>query len=209
MSEQVSGQEFQTVSRGKSQRQRTENQNENRSYRDLLNELTNLKKYQFSPKVELIDREDHFIIKVEVSGINNNISIQLQDSQFLFISMFKYDNNYDIQKVYSECRYGKINRRVKLPSLVEEDVNYTYVNGVLTITVWKMVEKIDPNLKLEKEPEKNKETDKEIDEISKKLYSSLVSGTDTSENDKKNNTKEEKLGNIDFNDLKKSWADDY
>jgi HSP20 family molecular chaperone IbpA len=108
------------------------------TFRDLKYQLSLLQKRLHSPKVDLFDGHDAFIVKMEVPGLSlRELSIEIQNNQFLLVSGRKSDVNFgEGHHVYQECKYGNFMRRVKLPALVnsfnfKRDVSFE--NGVLTI----------------------------------------------------------------------------
>lgn len=109
------------------------------SFKELLFERNNLKKYQHSPKVDLRERESTFVVRMELAGLtSNDVTVQVRDSQFLLVSGTKTNvNTQDSDNVvYSECNYGNFMRRVKLPKTVNKNSLHFYLeNGVLYITV--------------------------------------------------------------------------
>jgi HSP20 family molecular chaperone IbpA len=120
------------------------------SLKNLQFELNNLKKRVHSPKVDLYEFDDSFLIVMEFPGIlEKDIVIKVIDSQILLVSGFKrettlpstklsFDRGKEEKKViYTECKYGSIMRRVKVKSLVENDFAFKYNNGVLRVTLCK------------------------------------------------------------------------
>ena len=142
--------EFQTVKskRGPGPRgqriQNKNNQNQNKNseqndkprltFKELLFELNNLKKHQHSPTVDLRERGNTYIIRMELPG-NSNVKIQVRDSQFLLVSGNKANLNVDENDtvIYSECNYGNFMRRVKVPKLVSHHFESFIEDGVLTV----------------------------------------------------------------------------
>lgn len=192
--EQTERSEGQTEKRQENQDRRRgtetpmETPRERLSFKDLLFERNNLKKHEHSPKVDLWEEKDeqgsYYIIRMEIPGVNKNkINIDIKENQFVLVTAFKSGDKPDPESVvYSECRYGKIIRRVKVPNQIYEDVRTKYEDGVLKIElvqipVEEKVETLDASL------------DDEPVEGAQVLYSTLV----------KNET-------IDFKDL--NWADE-
>ena len=117
----------------------TSNAQKKLSFKELLFERNNLKKYQHSPKVDLRERNHTYVIRMELPGLSQSeVSVQVRDSQFLLVSGTK--NNQNSQEsdtvVYSECHYGNFMRRVKVPKAIRhETLHYSVTNGVLYVTV--------------------------------------------------------------------------
>ena len=111
------------------------------SFKELLFERNNLKKYQHSPKVDLRERENMFVVRMELAGLTSqDVTVQVRDSQFLLVSGSKTNvNTQDSDNIiYSECHYGNFMRRVKLPKTVNKNsLHFSLENGVLYITVEK------------------------------------------------------------------------
>lgn len=168
------------------------------SFKDLLFERNNLKKHEHSPKVDLWEEKDeqgsYYVIRMEIPGVNKNkINIDIKENQIVLVTAFKSGDKPDLESVvYSECRYGKIIRRVKVPNQIyEENVRTKYEDGVLKIElvqipVEEKVETLDASL-----------DDEPVEQTmgAQVLYSTLV--------------KNEKETVIDFKDLVTgNWADE-
>jgi HSP20 family protein len=115
-----------------------EGSEERLTFADLKQQLSLLQKRMNSPKVDLMEAEETFVIRVEVPGLNlRDLRIDLQSNQFLLISGFKTETEVEVKRVvYKECRYGKFMRRVKLPALVRDFIfkrDVSLHSGVLTI----------------------------------------------------------------------------
>jgi HSP20 family molecular chaperone IbpA len=128
--------------KGKRQFQKNSSDKPRLSFKELLFELNNLKKYQHSPKADLYDSNNSYVIRMELPGLSkNDIRVQVRDSQFLLISGNKQNlTRYkDDNTIYAECHYGNFMRRVKLPRSVNRDtMRTTMSNGVLVITIDKV-----------------------------------------------------------------------
>lgn len=116
------------------------------NFKELQIELKNLKKRNHSPKVDLVEVDNFYIITMELPGIQeNNIHIELLESQIILVKAFKYQEPYPEHSniVYNECKYGEIIRRVKVKSLVNiETIVATTFNGILRL----VLEKLQPVL---------------------------------------------------------------
>ena len=128
-------------------------QDNKQNFKELQIELKNLKKRNHSPKVDLVEVNNFYIITMELPGIpENNINIELLESQIILVKAFKnqepYPENSNI--VYNECKYGEIIRRVKVKSTVNDNVNATTFNGILRIVLEKL--KSTGNSKIEIKP---------------------------------------------------------
>lgn len=108
------------------------------SFKELLFELNNLKKYKHSPKVDLYERNNSYIIRMELPGLTQyDITVQVRDSQFVLVSGTKENLlvQSDDTTIYSECHYGNFMRRVKVPHPISRSsMNMSMTDGVLVLT---------------------------------------------------------------------------
>jgi HSP20 family protein len=151
----TSDSDFKTVGKrnNKKQFQKGDSNKPRLSFKELLFELNNLKKYQHSPKVDLYERNNSYVIRMELPGLTrNDINVQVRDGQFLLISGTKQNltSYQDDNTIYAECHYGNFMRRVKVPNSVNRDtIKINMSNGVLVLTVDKLPrveETVDPRL---------------------------------------------------------------
>lgn len=171
------------------------------TFKELLFERNNLKKHEHSPKVDLWEEKDehgsYYMIRMEIPGVNKNkINIDIRDNQIVLVTAFKSGDKPDPENViYSECRYGKIIRRVKVPNQIyEENIRSKYEDGILKIELEQIpVEEKDDTLDARLDDPTEQTMSAQV------LYSTLV----------KNET--EQVKTIDFKDIKfstGSWADE-
>lgn len=133
---------------------------DNKTYKELLFELDNLKKYQHSPKVDLKESNLQFHVSIELPGVSSNdVKLYVRDSKFLLVTGSKHTKNSNAA-LYTECNYGFFTRRVKVPSLISNIFESHFENGVLYVTLYKMDKNDNDNGKVqldtrldEKEPE--------------------------------------------------------
>jgi len=200
--ELVANEQTENQDRRRGTEAQTEAPRERLSFKDLLFERNNLKKHEHSPKVDLWDEKDehgsYYVIRMEIPGVNKNkINIDIKENQIVLVTAFKSGDKPDPESVvYSECRYGKIIRRVKVPNQIyEENVRTKYEDGVLKIElvqipVEEKVETLDASLD-DENPNDEQKMGAQV------LYSTLV----------KNETETV----IDFKDLSLAtgnWADE-
>jgi HSP20 family molecular chaperone IbpA len=107
----------------------------------LEQEIKNLKKRIYSPKVDLIERNNFYLIKIELPGvIKDSIKIQIKEHQIILISGRKNQDNIleSDNIIYRESKYEDFMRRIKLPSTIKYTTlnqgNLDFENGVLYIT---------------------------------------------------------------------------
>ena len=88
------------------------------------------------PRVELSENDKEIRVMAELPGLEEkDIEISLDDHQ-LVIRGEKKSETSDEERGYSERSYGRFERRIGLPSQIDEDkVEAAFRNGVLTVTV--------------------------------------------------------------------------
>ena len=107
--------------------------------------IKNLQKKVNSPKVDLIQNDYFYKVRIELSGVKQEtVKIEIKEEQIVLISGIR-STEFDKEDkvVYSETRYGNFMRRVKLPDLVNESFTHFYTDGVLYLTFKK---KYDNNI---------------------------------------------------------------
>ncbi|WP_234033869.1 Hsp20/alpha crystallin family protein [Qipengyuania gaetbuli] len=88
------------------------------------------------PRVELSENDKEIRVTAELPDIEEkDIEISLDDHQ-LVIRGEKKSETSDEERGYSERSYGRFERRIGLPSQIDEEkVEAAFRNGVLTVTV--------------------------------------------------------------------------
>ncbi len=93
------------------------------------------------PNVELSESDREIRITAEVPGMNEKDVELLMEDGVLTIRGEKKSETEDKDRGYSERYYGRFERRVALPSSVDEqDANAEFRDGVLTVTLPKSAE---------------------------------------------------------------------
>ena len=98
----------------------------------------------WNPVVDLYEKDDHFMIKAELPGVDkNDIKIDLKDRLLTLSGERSYDNEVKEENYYRRERsYGKFQRAFTLPADVDSDkIKAEYKDGVLQIEVPKPEEK--------------------------------------------------------------------
>jgi HSP20 family protein len=98
----------------------------------------------WNPVVDLYEKDDHFMIKAELPGVDKkNIKIDLQDRLLTLSGERAYDNEVKEENYYRRERsYGKFQRAFTLPADVDSDkIKAEFKDGVLQIEVPKPEEK--------------------------------------------------------------------
>ena len=98
----------------------------------------------WNPAVDLYEKDDHFMIKAELPGVDKkDIKIDLQDRLLTLSGERTYDNEVKEENYYRRERsYGKFQRVFTLPADVDSDkIKAEFKDGVLQIEVPKPEEK--------------------------------------------------------------------
>ena len=98
----------------------------------------------WNPAVDLYEKDDHFMIKAELPGVDkNDIKIDLKDRLLTLSGERTYDNEVKEENYYRRERaYGKFQRVFTLPADVDSDkIKAEFKDGVLEIEVPKPEEK--------------------------------------------------------------------
>lgn len=118
----------------------------------LEQEIKNLKKRIHSPKVDLIERDNLYLIKIELPGvIKESIKIQIKEHQIVLISGKKNQDNIieSDNVIYRESKYEDFMRRIKLPSTIKyislKQNNLNFENGVLYLNFEKSKQEESPD----------------------------------------------------------------
>lgn len=141
----MSSQDNQGFQRVQYKRSKNANSNQNSSISRQEQEIKNLQRRIHSPKVDLVERADSYLIRIELPGIDKNtIQVTIKDEQIVLISGSKYDEETleTDNVIYRESKFKDFTRRVKLPSSVQKfkltdnnalDLN----NGILRLSFTK------------------------------------------------------------------------
>lgn len=101
-------------------------------------EIKNLQRRIHSPKVDLVERDSCYLVRIELPGIDkSSISVQIKEDQIVLISGTKIpDDLLETDRiVYKESKFNDFTRRIKLPGTVQQfDNNLNLENGILKIS---------------------------------------------------------------------------
>ena len=98
----------------------------------------------WNPAVDLFEKDDSFVIKAELAGVDKeNITIDLKDGVLTLSGERSYDNEVSEDNYYRRERtYGKFRRAFSLPADVDSDkIKAEFKDGVLQIEVPKPEER--------------------------------------------------------------------
>jgi HSP20 family protein len=92
----------------------------------------------WNPPVDLYEKDDYFVIKAELPGIEkNDIKIDLKDRVLTLSGERNYDNEVKEENYYRKERaYGRFQRAFRLPADVDSDkIKAEFKDGVLRVDV--------------------------------------------------------------------------
>ena len=92
----------------------------------------------WNPAVDLYEKDDHFVIKAELPGVDKkNIAIDLKDRVLTLSGERSYENEVKEENYYRRERsYGKFQRVFTLPADVDSDkIKAEFKDGLLQIEV--------------------------------------------------------------------------
>jgi HSP20 family protein len=98
----------------------------------------------WDPAVDLYEKDDCFVIKAELPGVDkNDIKVDLKDRVLTLSGERSYDNEVKEENYYRKERsYGKFQRAFALPADVDSDkITAEFKDGVLQVEVPKPEEK--------------------------------------------------------------------
>ena len=93
---------------------------------------------RWNPAVDLYEKDDHFVIKAELPGVDKkDIAIDLKDRVLTLSGERSYENEVKEENYYRRERsYGKFQRAFTLPADVDSDkINAEFKEGLLQIEV--------------------------------------------------------------------------
>lgn len=98
---------------------------------------------------DIIEKENNYLLKIEIPGINKeNISIDYENEN-LNIKVVKNDEcNEQDNYLRQEICYGEYSRKFYIGKINEEDIMANYDNGILTISIPKEA-KVDDKKRIE------------------------------------------------------------
>jgi len=94
----------------------------------------------WGPRIDLAETENEITVRAELPGIDpNEVNVEVMGNTLTIRGEKKQHKEEKRESYhYVERQYGAFNRRVELPSTVDQSkVNAAYKNGVLTITMAK------------------------------------------------------------------------
>jgi HSP20 family protein len=106
--------------------------------RKLLRRGAELAGLEWSPRVEILEREGQFVIRAELPGLSKeDIKVEVTDDAITIEGDRKQEKKEEREGYcYSECSYGSFYRAIPLPEGAEASkATAEFRNGVLEVTV--------------------------------------------------------------------------
>lgn len=98
---------------------------------------------EYSPRIEINDLDDEYLIKAEVPGMTEkDITVSLRENNLILEGDRKFSRKkQDDEHYFSEFHYGSFYRNIPLRDDVNPDkVKASYKNGILTVELEKVEE---------------------------------------------------------------------
>lgn len=97
--------------------------------------------YHSSPKTNIVEKEDHYRIDMYVPGVaKSDLKVEVENDLLTISKSVKQDKE-DANYLVYEFGDQTFERRFSLPDDVNtENVKADYVNGILSVTLWKKEE---------------------------------------------------------------------
>lgn len=115
-----------------------------RQINDVFGELAgNTPKADWTPALRVVDQGNEFVLKVTLAGVNaDDLDIQVSNDAVVISGERKAESTPDDGKLlYEDVRYGHFHRQVNLPDAIQNNnVEANFDNGILTLTLPKVVE---------------------------------------------------------------------
>ncbi len=108
----------------------------------------------WSPAVDLVDKEDKLVAKVELPGVEKkDVKLSLNDSNLTIQGEMKKDEETEKEDYYyRERAYGNYARTISLPAEIDkEKIKAKFKNGILEITMPKKPEVKPKEINIESE----------------------------------------------------------
>ena len=105
---------------------------------ELLRRETGLVPGEWSPRVNVLQREGQFVVRADLPGLSkDDIKVEINDEMLTIQGERKHEEKQEREGYcYSECSYGSFYRAIPLPEGVEgSKVTAEFRNGVLEVTV--------------------------------------------------------------------------
>jgi len=92
------------------------------------------------PNIEVSDTDTEMKVTAELPGLEEkDVDIELVNG-LLAIKGEKRTGTQDKDRLFSECYYGRFERRIPVDDIDEDKVSASFNNGVLTVTLPKVAE---------------------------------------------------------------------
>ncbi len=119
---------------------------------DLTKKKTEREQGVATPAIDIIDRDDSVLIKAEMPGVKKeDLSVSVEKDILTVRGTLKEETGKETDRyTYSERRYSSFSRSLSLPANVKhEDIKATLKDGILHITLPKVVEEQPRKIKID------------------------------------------------------------
>ncbi len=105
----------------------------------------------WTPAIELHDTGENLVLQALLPGIDaSNVNVQVTNEAVLLSGEHRYEQKAENEKLFkSEFHYGKFQRVIPLPvAIVNDQVKAEFKDGILTLTLPKVVEEKNQVVKI-------------------------------------------------------------
>jgi HSP20 family protein len=106
--------------------------------RELLRRETGMIPADWSPKVEVLEKEGHFLVRAELPGMTKDeVKVEIAENILTIAGERKQEKKEEREGYcYSECSYGSFYRAIPLPEGVDATkASADFKHGVLEVTM--------------------------------------------------------------------------
>lgn len=112
----------------------------NEKWPSLFEDEGDMTNREWTPSVDIIEEEDHFLVKADIPGVDpKDIEITLDGGNLVIRGERKWEKEEEKEGyTRSECSHGMFYRRFNLPETADpEKISAKGEHGVLTLTIGK------------------------------------------------------------------------
>lgn len=118
---------------------------------EFFNDAVATRRETFAPSIDISETENQYVIDVEIPGMDKkDIDLNVEKNTLTISGEREFRHEEDGKKFHRvESHYGKFSRSFSLPDNADlENINATYNNGILNITVDKSEQATKKQIKI-------------------------------------------------------------
>lgn len=118
---------------------------------EFFNDAVATRQQSFAPSIDISETDTHYLIDVEVPGVDKkDIELNVENNTLTISGERKFEKKEEGKHYHRvESSYGSFSRSFTLPDNVKDDtIQATYNNGILNITIDKSEQKMKKQIKI-------------------------------------------------------------